>query len=193
IDELAHAAGKDPLHYRLERLRVDQKGEADKLRTVLQLVEQKSNWGNPLPKGEGRGVACYVFGKTAVAHVAEVSVVNETLHVLRVVSAVHCGVAVNPESVRAQIEGAINYALTPVLHGEISVKDGGVQQSNFHNYQVARMKDAPEIEVHLVPPTTEPSNGVGEGGVPPLAPAVVNAVFAATGTRMRRLPILKVS
>ncbi len=193
IDELAHAADKDPLYYRLERLRVDQKGEAQKLRSVLQLVEQKSNWRNPLPKGQGRGVACYVFGKTAVAHVAEVSVVNETIHVLRVVSAVHCGLAVNPESVRAQIEGAINYALTPVLHGEISVKDGGVQQSNFHNYQVARMKDAPEIEVHLVPPTAEPSNGVGEGGVPPLAPAVANAVFAATGKRMRRLPILKVT
>ncbi|HEX4231705.1 MAG TPA: molybdopterin cofactor-binding domain-containing protein [Bryobacteraceae bacterium] len=193
IDELAHAAGKDPLHYRLERLRADKKGEAQKLRSVLQLVEQKSNWGNPLPKGQGRGVACCVFGRTAVAHVADVSVVDETIHVLRVVSAVHCGLAVNPDNVRAQIEGAINYALTPVLHGEISVKDGAVQQSNFHNYQVARMKDAPEIEVHLLPPTAEPSNGVGEAGVPPLAPAVANAVFAATGKRMRRLPILKVS
>jgi isoquinoline 1-oxidoreductase beta subunit len=193
MDELAHAAGKDPLHYRLERLRADKNGDADKLRSVLQLVEQKSNWGNPLPKGQGRGVACCVFGKTAVAHVAEVSVVDEKLHVLRVVSAVHCGLAVNPDNVRAQIEGAINYALTPVLHGEISVKDGGVQESNFHDYQVARIKDAPEIEVHLVPPTTEPSSGVGEAGVPPLAPAVANAVFAATGKRMRRLPILKVS
>jgi isoquinoline 1-oxidoreductase beta subunit len=193
IDELAHAAGKDPLRYRLERLRADQKGEAEKLRSVLQLEEQKSNWGNPLPKGQGRGLACCVFGRTAMAHVAEVSVVNETIHVLRVVSAVHCGLAVNPDNVRAQIEGAINYALTPVLHGEISVKDGGVQQSNFHNYQVARIKDAPEIEVHLVPPTAEPSNGVGEAGVPPLAPAVANAVFSVTGKRMRRLPILKVS
>jgi isoquinoline 1-oxidoreductase beta subunit len=193
VDELAHAAGKDPLHYRLERLRADKKGEADKLRSVLQLVEQKSNWSKPLPKGQGRGVACCMFGRTAVAHVAEVSIVGEKLHVLRVVSAVHCGLAVNPDNVRAQIEGAINYALTPVLHGEISVKDGGVQESNFHNYQVARMKDAPEIEVHLVPPTSEPSNGVGEAGVPPLAPAVANAVFAATGKRMRRLPILKVS
>lgn len=193
VDELAHAAGKDPLRYRLDRLRADKNGEADKLRSVLQLVAQKSNWGQPLPQGQGRGVACCVFGKTAVAHVADVSVVDDKIHVLRVVSAVHCGLAVNPESVRAQIEGAINYALTPVQHGEISVKDGGVQQSNFHNYQVARMKDAPEIEVHLVPPTTEPSNGVGESGVPPLAPAVANAVFAATGRRMRRLPILKVS
>jgi isoquinoline 1-oxidoreductase beta subunit len=128
-----------------------------------------------------------------VAHVADVSVVEEKIHVLRVVSAVHCGLAVNPESVRTQIEGAINFALTPVLHGEISIKDGGVLQSNFHNYQVARMKDAPEIEVHLVPPTNEPSNGVGEAGVPPLAPAVANAVFAATGKRMRKLPILKVT
>jgi isoquinoline 1-oxidoreductase beta subunit len=94
-----------------------------------------------------------MFGKTAVAHVGEVSVVNETIHVLRVASAVHCGLAVNPDNVRAQIEGAINHALTPVLHGEIRIKDGAVQQSNFHNYQVARMKDAPEIEAHLVPPT----------------------------------------
>jgi isoquinoline 1-oxidoreductase beta subunit len=193
IDELAHAARKDPLHYRLERLRADKKGEADKLRMVLKLVEQKSNWSSPLPRGQGRGLACCMFGKTAVAHVAEVSVVNQTIHVLRVVSAVHCGLAVNPDNVRAQIEGAINYALTPVLHGEISVNDGAVQQSNFDNYQVARMKDAPEIEVYLVPPTNEPSNGVGEAGVPPLAPAVANAVFAATGKRMRRLPILKVS
>lgn len=193
MDELAHAAGKDPLHYRVDHLRADKNGEAEKLRGVLQLVEQKSNWTKPLPKGQGRGLACCVFGKTAVAHVAEVSIVNEKLRVLRVISAVDCGLAVNPESVRTQIEGAINYALTPVLHGEISVKDGAVQQSNFHNYQVARMNDAPEIEVHLMPPTAEPSNGVGEAGVPPLAPAVANAVFAATGKRMRRLPILKVS
>jgi isoquinoline 1-oxidoreductase subunit beta len=193
VDELAHAAGKDPLHYRLDHLRADKDGEAGKLRSVLQLVEQKANWSSPLPKGQGRGLACCVFGKTAVAHVADVSVVEEKIHVLRVVSAVHCGLAVNPESVRTQIEGAINFALTPVLHGEISIKDGGVLQSNFHNYQVARMKDAPEIEVHLVPPTNEPSNGVGEAGVPPLAPAVANAVFAATGKRMRKLPILKVT
>jgi isoquinoline 1-oxidoreductase beta subunit len=193
VDELAHAAGKDPLQYRLEHLRADGKGEAEKLRSVLQLAKLKSNWNSPLPKGQGRGLACCVFGRTAVAHVADVSVVDEKIRVLRVVSAVHCGLAVNPESVRTQIEGAINFALTPVLHGEISVKKGGVVQSNFHNYQVARMKDAPEIEVHLVPPTDEPSNGVGEAGVPPLAPAIANAVFAATGKRMRKLPILRVS
>ena len=193
VDELAHAAGKDPLHYRLDHLRADKNGDAEKLRSVLQLAEQKANWSSPLPKRQGRGLACCVFGRTAVAHVVDVSVVDGKIHVRRVVSAVHCGLAVNPESVRTQIEGAINYALTPVLHGEISVKDGGVLQSNFHDYQVARMKDAPEIEVHLVPPTDEPSNGVGEAGVPPLAPAVANAVFAATGKRMRKLPILKVS
>lgn len=108
------------------------------------------------------------------------------------VSAVDCGLAVNPDSVRAQIEGGINYALTPVLSGDISIKGGAVEQSNFNNYQVLRMKDAPAIEVHLVP-GDEPRGGVGESGVPPLAPAVANAIFAATGKRVRQLPILRVS
>lgn len=128
-----------------------------------------------------------------MAHVAEVSVEESgVLRVHRVVSAVDCGLAVNPDNVRAQIEGGINYGLTPVLSGEITVKDGAVEQSNFHNYQVLRMKDAPEIQVHLLPGEDTPADGVGEAGVPPLAPAVANAIFAATGKRVRRLPILKV-
>ncbi|MGO8790974.1 MAG: xanthine dehydrogenase family protein molybdopterin-binding subunit, partial [Terriglobia bacterium] len=101
--------------------------------------------------------------------------------------------AVNPDSVRALIEGGINYALTPVLSGEITIKDGAVEQSNFHDYQVLRMTDAPEIEVHLVPGGIKPGDGVGESGVPPLAPAVANAVFAATGKRLRRLPVAKIA
>jgi isoquinoline 1-oxidoreductase beta subunit len=193
VDELAHAAGQDPYEFRLKHLRADQTSQMARLRAVLQLAAEHSGWGKVLPPNHGRGIACCIFGETYVAHVAEVSIeAGGALRVHRVVSAVDCGLAVNPDSVRAQIEGGINYALTPVLHGEISVKEGAIEQSNFHNYQVLRMKDAPEIQVHLVPATGDPGDGVGEAGVPPLAPAVANAIFAATGKRLRRLPILKV-
>ncbi|HEY1949157.1 MAG TPA: molybdopterin cofactor-binding domain-containing protein [Bryobacteraceae bacterium] len=190
VDELAHAAGQDPYEFRLRHLRADQ---SSKFRAVLQLAAEKSDWGKPLAANHGRGIACCRFGDTYVAHVAEVSVNNGALRVHRVTSAVDCGLAVNPDSVRAQIEGGVDYALTPVLSGEITVKEGAVEQSNFDKYQVLRMKDAPDIEVHLVPGGSDPHGGVGEGGVPPLAPAVANAIFAATGKRVRRLPILKVA
>lgn len=190
IDELAHAAGEDPMKYRLRQLRGVQPDSA-KLRAVLELAAERSSWGGALPAQHGRGIACCIFGETAVAHVAEVSVENGAPRLIRVVSAVHCGLAVNPDSVRAQIEGGINYALTPVLRGGISIKQGAVEQSNFHNYQVLRMREAPDIDVHLVPSDGDPSSGVGESAVPPLAPAVANALFAATGKRVRRLPLSK--
>ena len=194
VDELAHAAGIDPLEFRMKHLRRDQAEHSGRLRGVLQLASEKSDWGKALPANHGRGIACCRFGDTYVAHVAEVSVdSNGKPFVYRVTSAVDCGFAVNPDSVRAQIEGGINFALTPVLSGEISVKQGAIEQSNFDTYQVLRMKEAPEIEVHLVPGEGEPRGGVGEGGVPPLAPAVANAIFAATGKRMRHLPIVKVA
>jgi isoquinoline 1-oxidoreductase beta subunit len=190
IDELAHAAGADPYQFRMQSLRADQAENSQKLRRVLKLAADKSGWGQPLAPGHGRGIACYRFGGTYVAQVAEVSVdKGGTLRVHRVVAAVDCGLAVNPNSVAALIEGGINYALTPVLSGEITIKDGAVEQSNFHDYQVLRMADAPEIEVHIVPGGKEPGDGVGESGVPPTAPAVANAVFAATGKRLRRLPV----
>ncbi|MGA8593681.1 MAG: molybdopterin cofactor-binding domain-containing protein [Bryobacteraceae bacterium] len=189
VDELAHAAGEDPCEFRIKNLRGDQ---APKLRAVLELAAVKSGWGKRLPANHGRGIACSVFGDTYVAHVAEVSVENGALRVQRIVSAVDCGLAVNPDSVRAQIEGGINYALTPVLSGEISVKEGAIEQSNFDTYQVLQMKDAPDIEVHVVAGANAPAGGVGEGGVPPLAPAVANAIFVATGKRARRLPITKI-
>ena len=193
VDELAHFAGHDPCEFRMKQFRADQAQRSAKLRAVLQAAAEKADWGKALPQNQGRGIACCIFGGTYVAHVAEVSVEESgVLRVHRVVSAVDCGLAVNPDNVRAQIEGGINYALTPVLSGEITVKDGAVEQSNFHNYQVLRMKDAPEIQVHLLPGEDTPADGVGEAGVPPLAPAVANAIFAATGKRVRRLPILKV-
>ncbi len=193
VDELAHAAGHDPCEFRMKQFRADQAQHSAKLRAVLQAAAEKADWGKALPQNQGRGIACCIFGGTYVAQVAEVSVEESgVLRVRRVVSAVECGLAVNPDSVRAQIEGGINYALTPVLSGEITVKDGAVEQSNFHNYQVLRIKDAPEIQVHLLPGEDTPADGVGEAGVPPLAPAVANAIFAATGKRVRRLPILKV-
>jgi isoquinoline 1-oxidoreductase beta subunit len=194
VDELAHAAGQDPYAFRMRLVHLDQAQKTAKLRAVLELAAEKSDWGKALPQNQGRGIACCVFGATYIAQVAEVSIDKSgLLRVNRVVSAVDCGLAVNPDSVRAQIEGGINYALTPVLSGEISIKEGAVQQSNFHNYQVLRMKDAPEIQVHLVPAQGDPADGVGEAGVPPLAPAVANAIFAATGKRVRRLPMGRVA
>jgi len=160
-----------------------------RFRAVLKLAAEKSNWGAPMPAGHGRGMACIYSFESFIAHVAEVSVEKDgTLRVNRIVSAIDCGTAVNPDGVRAMIEGAINFALGPVLTGEITIKDGAVEQSNFHDYQVLRIDQAPDIEVHIVPSTEKPG-GMGEPGVPPLAPAVANAVFAATGVRLRRLPI----
>lgn len=200
VDELAHAAGRDPYEFRMNLLREDRRLpwimwpddpplETPRFRAVLQLAAEKSDWGTALPVGNGRGIACYCSFGSYLAHVAEVSVEKDgSVRVRRVVSAVDCGTAVNPDGVRAMTEGAINYALTPLLSGEITIKDGAVEQSNFDGYQVLRMSDAPDIEVHIVPSNGDPG-GMGETGVPPLAPAVANAIFAATGKRIRRLPI----
>jgi isoquinoline 1-oxidoreductase beta subunit len=190
MDELAHSAAIDPCEFRMKNLGVDQGQDTQKYHAVLELAADKSGWGRPLPKGGGRGIACYMFGQTCAAHVAEVFVDSKgSLKLQRIVSAVDCGLAVNPDSVRAQIESGVNYALTPILSGEITIKEGAVEQSNFHDYPVLRMTDAPDIEVHIVPQGKEPSNGVGESGVPPTAPAVANAIFAATRIRVRRLPV----
>jgi len=200
VDELAHAAGRDPYEFRMNLLREDRQLhavmwpddpplETRRFRAVLQLAAEKSGWGRPLPAGQGRGIACCCSFGSYLAHVAEVSVEKDgTVHVLRIVSAVDCGTAVNPDGVKAMTEGAVNYALTPVLNGEITIKDGAVEQGNFDAYQVLRMSDAPDIEVHIAASGGDPG-GMGETAVPPLAPAVANAVFAATGKRIRRLPI----
>ncbi|WP_051249253.1 xanthine dehydrogenase family protein molybdopterin-binding subunit [Inquilinus limosus] len=183
IDELAHAAGQDPVAFRLALLR-DQPRHAG----VLSLVAEKAGWGQPLPAGKGRGVAVHKSFETYVATVAEVSVEGGALKVDRVVAAVDCGIAVNPDVIRAQVEGSVGFALSVVLRNRITLQDGEVEQANFDTYEPTRMSEMPKVEVHIVP-SAEPPTGIGEPGVPGLAPAIGNAVFAATGQRLRSLPL----
>ena len=183
MDELAAAAGKDPVQFRLDLLPTDSRH-----RRVLQAAAERAGWGKPLPAGMGRGVAVHESFGSFCAQVAEVEIVGGTVRVRRVVAAFDCGIVVNPDIVTAQIEGSIVYGLTAALKGRITVADGRVTQSNFHDYPLLTMKEMPAIEVHLVPSGDAPG-GAGEPGTPPIAPAVANAVFAATGTRIRRLPI----
>jgi len=156
---------------------------------VLELAAQKAGWGRALPAGVHRGIAVAQSFGSYVAEVAEVSVAADgTPRVHRIVAAVDCGMTVNPEIVRRQIEGAIVYGLSAALHGRITLKNGRVEQSNFHDYPILRLNEMPKVEVHIVE-STEPPGGVGEPGTPPAAPAVTNAIFAATGKRIRSLPI----
>jgi isoquinoline 1-oxidoreductase beta subunit len=182
FDELAVAGGKDP--YELRRELLSERGRA-----VLDLAAEKAGWGGPLPDGWGRGIAYWAtWGVSHVAEVAEVSVADDgTYRVHRVVSAVDCGQPVNVDGVEAQMEGGIMFALS-AMKGEITIEGGRVQQSNFHDYPQLRINQAPEIEVHIVDSDQSPS-GLGEMSGPPLTAAVVNAIFDATGRRIRRMPI----
>jgi isoquinoline 1-oxidoreductase beta subunit len=184
VDELAHAAGQDPVEYRRALL-----GRAPRHKAVLEAAAARAGWGSPLPPGRFRGVAvAFSYGSYA-AEVAEVEVeAGGAVRVHRVVCALDCGLAVNPDQVRAQMEGGIVFGLTAVLHGEITLDAGQVQQSNFHDYPLVRIDRAPAVEVHVLE-SDHPPGGAGEPGVPPLAPAVANALFAATGRRLRRLPV----
>ena len=184
LDELAHAAKKDPLEFRLSLL-----AKHPRHAGALKLAAEKAGWGKPLPKGMGRGIAVHESFSSYVAEVAEVSVDKAgQVKVHRVVIAVDCGQVVNPDTVAAQMEGGMVYGLTAAIYGEITLKGGRVEQNNFYDYKMLRMNEMPKCEVHIVP-SKEKHGGVGEPGTPPIAPAVVNAIFAATGKRIRRLPI----
>jgi isoquinoline 1-oxidoreductase beta subunit len=185
LDEVATAGRLDPYQLRLQLLSDD-----PRLKGLVQLAASKAGWGTPLLAGWGRGMAVYdYFSTTAVAEVAEVSVASDySVRVHRVVCAVNCGLVVNPASAEAQIEGAVAMGLTAALKGEITVANGQIQQHNFNDYPLLRMNEMPTIEVYFVPSTQSPT-GLGELGLPPIAPAIANAIFAATGRRIRRLPI----
>jgi isoquinoline 1-oxidoreductase beta subunit len=183
IDEVAQAAGQDPLAFRRNLLSHEPRHKA-----VLDLAAEKAGWGTPLPKGKGRGIAVAKAFNSYVAQVAEVTVADDgKIKVDRVVCAVDCGIPINPDVIAAQMEGGIGFGLGAVLYGAITLKDGQVEQANFDGYPVLRIDEMPRVEVHIVP-SPEPPTGVGEPGVAPIGPAVANAVFAATGRRLRVLP-----
>ncbi len=183
LDEVAHAGGHDPYEFR-RRLLADQ----PRHRKVLETAAEKAGWGKPLPAGHARGIAMRKSFDSFVAQVAEVSIDNGKVRVHRVVAAVDCGIAVNPWNVEAQVEGSIVFGLTAALYGEITIEKGQVQQSNFHDYEMVRIDETPRIEVYIVPSGENPT-GIGEPGVPPVAPAIANALFSLTGKRIRKLPI----
>ncbi len=189
IDEAAIAAKQDPYEFRRKLLE-----KHPRHRGALELVAQRANWLAPLDKGKdgeqrGRGIAVHESFGSFVAQVVEVTYkADKSFKVDRVVCAVDCGLAINPDVIKAQMEGGIGFALSAALHSAITLTDGKVDQSNFHDFQVLRINEMPVVEVHIVP-SAEPPTGVGEPGVPPLAPALANALFAATGKRIRNLPI----
>lgn len=183
IDELAFMAGEDPVAYRRVLLK-----DAPRHLAALNLAAEKATWEQPLPEGRFRGIAVHAAMGSYVAQVVELSVVSGKIRVHRVVCAIDCGLAVNPDGVCAQMESGIVYGLTAALYGEITLAQGRVKQSNFHDYRMLRMDEMPVVEVYIVP-GTEKMGGAGEPGVPPVAPALANALFAATGKRIRRLPV----
>lgn len=183
IDELAHAAGKDAFAFRRALLT-----RAPRHLKVLELAAARAGWGDPLPAGHGRGIAVYYSYNSWAAHVVEAVVADGRITVPRVVSTIDCGTVVNPDGVVAQMEGAVAQALSVALKEEITIDGGRVVQANFQDYPLLTLAEMPAVEVHIVP-SHEPPGGVGEPGIPPLAPALANAVFAATGVRLRRLPL----
>lgn len=184
LDELAHAAGADPVAYRRSLLEQHPEHLA-----VLNLAAEKAGWGRPLPAGRARGIALHHSFNSTVAQVAEVSLENGVPRVHRVVCAIDCGQVVNPDTVAAQMESGIVFGLSAALYGKLTLKDGQVEQSNFHDYKILRLNEMPIVETHIVPSAQHPT-GVGEPGTPPIAPAVANALFALTGKRLRSLPLV---
>lgn len=183
IDELATTAGKDPVAFRRDLLKDNPRHVA-----VLDLAAEKAGWGGPLDKGRGRGIALHESFQSFVAMVAEVAVADGKVKVERIVAAVDCGIAVNPDVVKAQVEGAVGFVLSAVTRNRITLADGEVEQANFDTYEPTRMPEMPKVEVHIVASAEAPT-GIGEPGVPTVAPAIANAVFSATGKRLRSLPL----
>ncbi|WLH60266.1 xanthine dehydrogenase family protein molybdopterin-binding subunit [Pseudomonas sp. FP2300] len=183
VDELAHAAGQDPLAYRRLLLRTEPRHLG-----VLNLAAERFGWGRKAAAGRGQGIAVHQSFGSFCAQAVEISIERDEIRVHRVVCAIDCGIPVNPDNIKAQMEGAIVFGLSAALFGQISIKEGRVQQSNFHDYRVLRMNEMPQIEVHVLP-STEGPGGVGEPATPPVAPAVANALFALTGQRLRELPL----
>ena len=184
VDELAANAKQDPLAYRLALL-----DKNPRAKSVLQIAANMSGWGKKLPAGQGRGIAlCTGFG-SFIAQVVQVTVDKKgAVRPTHVWCVVDCGIAVNPDTIRAQMESGIVFGLSGALHGEITIKDGRVEQSNFGDYRVLRINEVPRIEVHLVK-SAEAPGGIGEPGTSCVMPALTNAIFAATGKRIRKLPV----
>jgi isoquinoline 1-oxidoreductase beta subunit len=187
VDEMAHKAKKDPLAFRLEHL--DEKDELLKRRKdILKIVAEKAGWNTPKPEGVGRGIASGEDRKGICAAVVEVKVVEGKIQVTKVIQIIDAGKIVNPEGVRQQVEGATMMAMSAAMYEDVSILDGQFEQTNFHNYRVARLADAPQIEVIIHEGTDKP-HGVGEPPMAPIAPAIANAIFDLTGKRLRTLPL----
>jgi isoquinoline 1-oxidoreductase beta subunit len=182
IDEMAHVAGKDPLQFRVDMIH-----ENKRMKNLYEFLREKSGWNKTLPDGWGKGVAAIEFFAGRAGHVVYVSKKGAGVKIERIVSAIDCGRAVNPDNVKAQVEGSIVMALTAALKDEITIYNGKVLQSNFDSYRMMRINEIPPIEVYIVSSTEKP-DGVGEPGLPTLAPALGNAIFSATGKRIRKLP-----
>lgn len=195
-DELAVSAGKDPLEFRLELIGSDRiypsdeiyKLDTSKLKNVLKTAAKNAEWGRELPEGHGMGIAIHYSFYTYVATIVEVSVINEKLKVIKIFTAVDCGTVVNKNTVKSQLEGAAIFGMSLAYYGDISLENGAVKQSNFHDYKMLRIHEAPEIDVEIIESGDIPT-GIGEPGVPVIAPAIVNAIFDATGKRYRNLPL----
>jgi isoquinoline 1-oxidoreductase beta subunit len=186
LDELARAGGKDPLALRLRLL-----GGRPRHQRVLETAAERAGWNTPLPAGRARGIALSACFGSIVAQVAEVSLGDDGRPVVhRVVCAIDCGVFINPDTIRAQMDSGIIFGLSAALYGEIGIKDGGAVQGNYHDYRIVRMNETPVIETHIVE-SGEAPGGIGELGTPPIVPAVCNALHALTGEAVRDLPILK--